>query len=203
MHGGRARLQSCHKPPLRGALAPEVSMSKPPRDRRSATSNTYFVTLSAYQRQSLFQSVRVADLFLSTVFSYRDQNKFLVHEFVVMPNHAHLLITLQPDVTLERTIQFIKGGFSFRAGKELGMKKEIWQRGYVDHRIRDAVDYLHHRNYVWLNPVKAQVSETVEAFAFSSASGAFQLDPAPQGLKPPTHARAHGTTEVVPSQPAF
>jgi putative transposase len=161
------------------------------------------VTLSAYQRQSLFQSVCVTELFLSTIFSYRDQDKFLVHEFVVMPNHAHLLITPQPGVTLERAMQFIKGGFSFRAGKELGMKNEIWQRGYVDHRIRDAVDYNHHRNYIWSNPVRAHLSERAEAFAFSSASGAFQLDPAPQGLKPLARDGANGTTEVVPSQPAF
>jgi putative transposase len=106
-------------------------------------------------------------------------------------------------VTLERTIQLIKGGFSFRAGKELGIKKELWQRGYVDHRIRDAVDYNHHRNYVWSNPVRSRLSERAEAFAFSSASGAFHLDFPPQGLKPLTHARDDGTTEVVPSQPVF
>jgi hypothetical protein len=28
------------------------------------------------------------ELFLSTLFSYRDQSKFHVHEFVVMPNHV-------------------------------------------------------------------------------------------------------------------
>ncbi len=178
-------------------------MSKPPRDRTSTSWSTYFVTLSAYQRQSLFQSVRLTELFLSTLFSHRDQNKFNVHEFVVMPNHVHLLITPQLGLTLERTIQFIKGGFSFRAGKELGMKKEIWHRSYVDHRIRDAVDYSSHRDYIWLNPVKAHLSDKAQGFAFSSASGTFRLDPAPQGLKPLTHAEACGTTEVVPSQLAF
>ena len=43
-----------------------------------------------------------------------------VHEFVFMPNHVHLLITPAPDVSLEKAMQFIKGGFSYRAGKELG-----------------------------------------------------------------------------------
>jgi putative transposase len=175
-------------------------MSKPPRDRAFSSSNTYFVTLSAHQRQSLFQSQRATELFLSTLLSYRDQHKFLVHEFVVMPNHVHLLITPQPGVALERAIQFIKGGFSFRAGRELGIKEEIWQRGYVDHRIRDTVDYSHHRNYIWSNPVNARLSDVAQGFRYSSASGAFHLDFPPQGLKPHTHTRAHGTTEVVPSQ---
>jgi len=178
-------------------------MSKPPRDLTFPSSSTFFVTISAFQRQSIFQSVGVTELFLSTLFFYRDQHKFLVHDFVAMPNHVHLLITPQPGVTLERTIQFIKGGFSFRAGKELGMKKEIWQRGYVDHRIRDGVDYGHHRNYIWLNPVKAHLSDKAQAFAFSSASGAYYLDLPPHGLKPLTHASNDGTTEVVPSQIAL
>src|SRR6266566_7977562 len=35
-----------------------------------------------------------------------------------MPDHFHVLIT--PTITLERALQLIKGGFSFRATKELG-----------------------------------------------------------------------------------
>jgi putative transposase len=176
-------------------------MSKPPRDRACTTSNTYFVTLSAYQRRSLFQSERVTDLFLSTLFVYRDKHKFLVNEFVVMPNHVHLLVTPRPGVTLERTIQFIKGGFSFRAGRELGIKKEIWQRGYVDHRIRNIADYEQHRHYIWSNPVRAHLSDRFEEFRYSSASGAFHLDFPPQGLKPLPWTEPDGTTEVVPSRP--
>jgi putative transposase len=178
-------------------------MSKPPRDRAVSSSNTYFVTISAYQHQSLFQRAVVAELFIRTFLAYRDQQKFLIHEFVVMPNHAHLLLTPGPAVPLERAIQFIKGGFSFRAGKELEMRKEIWQRGYVDHRIRDINDYRSHREYIWSNPVKARLCEKADGFPYSSASGVFRLDHVPQGLKPLGGRSPNGTTEVVPSQPAF
>jgi hypothetical protein len=67
---------------------------------------------------------------------------YLLHEFVLMPDHLHLLIT--PTVALERAMQLIKGGFSYRAKKELGTNAEIWQRGFADHRIRDAEDYDRH-----------------------------------------------------------
>jgi putative transposase len=52
----------------------------------------------------------VADLLIDTLLDYRRQQKFLLHEFVVMPNHIHLILTPQ-GITLERSIQFIKGGF--------------------------------------------------------------------------------------------
>jgi len=43
---------------------------------------------------------------------YQLQEKYLLHEFVLMPDHFHLLIT--PTSTLERALQLIRGGFSFR-----------------------------------------------------------------------------------------
>ena len=54
----------------------------------------------------------------------------VVHEFVVMPNHLHVLMTVPEEMTIEKAMQLIKGGFSFRAGKELGFKGDIWQRGF-------------------------------------------------------------------------
>ena len=85
----------------------------------------YFITASTYQKQSLFQSDRMARLFLEVLLRYRQQHRYLLHEFVLMPDHFHLLIT--PTETLERALQLIKGGFSYRAKKELGFMREIWQ----------------------------------------------------------------------------
>ena len=144
----------------------------------------YFVTTKAWEGQPLFQSERMAKLFLETLFHYRKEGKFQVHEFVLMPNHVHMLLTPMPGNTIERAMQLIKGGFSHRAGKELGMNREIWQRGYVDHRIRDAQDYARHREYIRSNPIRAHLVGAPEEYPFSSAFPGFALDPLPQGLKP-------------------
>jgi REP element-mobilizing transposase RayT len=53
----------------------------------------------------------MAKLLIDVLFHYREQEKYLLHEFVVMPNHFHLLITPSPPATLQRAMQFIKGGF--------------------------------------------------------------------------------------------
>ena len=68
-----------------------------------------------------------------------------------MPNHFHLLITPAVAISLEKALQFIKGGFSCRARKELGFKSEIWQVGFTNHRIHDAADYDRHRSYIHEN----------------------------------------------------
>jgi putative transposase len=158
-------------------------MSKPPRDHTSFGSNTYFITASTWGHRSLFQTDRMAGCFLDTIFHYRQEGKFLVHEFVVMPNHFHLLLT-PLEIALERAVQLIKGGFSYRVKKELGLNCEVWERGYVDHRVRDANDYARHVEYIRKNPVEARIANQAEKYLYSSAHGGYELDPCPQGLKP-------------------
>jgi len=124
----------------------------------------------------------MARLFIDTLNRYRREGRFLVHEFVVMPDHFHLLLT-PLEIPLERAIQYIKEGFSYRVKKELGLNLEIWERGYVDHRIRDAHDYERHVGYIHQNPVGARMVAAAQEYSFSSAHSGFDLDSQPHTLE--------------------
>lgn len=113
-------------------------------------------------------------LFLNVLFHYREQQKYLLHDFVLMPDHFHLLIT--PIATLERAMQFIKGGFSFRAKRELGFVHEIWQPSYYDRRVRDAEEFFAFREYTRQNPVKKGLVRVAEDYQYGSAWPEYQLD---------------------------
>jgi putative transposase len=139
----------------------------------------YFITASTFQKQSLFQSDRLARLFIEVLLHYRRQKKYLLHEFVLMPNHFHLLIT--PVETLERSLQLIKGGFSYRAKKELGFGGEIWQPSFYDRRVRDLEEYFALRDYIRMNPVKKGLAAE---YPYSSVRAEFVMDGLPQRLKP-------------------
>jgi putative transposase len=69
---------------------------------------TYFVTAAAAQRRSLFQVTATAELLERTILDYRSQGRFLLHAFVIMPDHFHAPITPAPDVSLEKAMQFIR-----------------------------------------------------------------------------------------------
>ena len=81
---------------------------------------TYFVTFSTWQRRRYFVVERYVRLFLKTLYGYRRQGKFLLHAFVLMPEHVHLLFTPAQDVTLERAVQLVKGAYSHSFGVEFG-----------------------------------------------------------------------------------
>src|SRR5438067_1629877 len=103
-----------------------------------AGARTFFVTSSTAGKRNLLQSDRSAQLFIRVLYEYRAQGRFRLHEFVVMPNHFHLLLTIDSGMTIERAVQFIKGGFAFRAGKEFGMQAPVWQKGFHDVRVWEA-----------------------------------------------------------------
>lgn len=143
---------------------------------------TYFITASAFQKKSLFQSNRMAGLLVDVLSNYQKQGRYHLHEFVIMPNHFHVLITPIPPVTIEKAVQFIKGGFSYRAKKEFGFTSEIWQTSFYDHRVRDSDEYARFRHYIHMNPVRSGLATSPEEFLFSSAK--LELDDVPQRLKP-------------------
>jgi len=90
-------------------------MAAPPRGNTGYC--VYFITASTFQRRPLFRKEPMARLFLEVLFHYRDKKNYLLHEFVLMPDHFHLL--LSPTLSLERSLQLIKGGFSYRAKREV------------------------------------------------------------------------------------
>jgi len=147
---------------------------------------TFFITTIAAQRQPIFRSETTANLLLETLAHYRDLGKYLLHEFVIMPDHIHLLITPSAEISLERAMQFIKGGFSFR----LKWRGPVWQAGFTNHRVHDLEDYEQHREYIRMNPVRARLVEGPEDYRYSSAFGALHVDPVPQGLKPCSFGKA-------------
>jgi REP-associated tyrosine transposase len=167
-------------------------MSKPSRPLRPhaeglQTTRTFFVTSSTWERRSLFQSVRMAKLFMDVLSGYRAQKRYLLHELVLMPDHFHALISVLPGMSVERAVQLIKGGFSYRAKKELGFQGEIWQRGFSDEFVVDAASYLARCAYIRQNPVRAGLARVPEEYPCGSAGLEKEMDPMPlhlQGLKP-------------------
>jgi putative transposase len=129
---------------------------------RSDGAGTYFVTSATFNRRRIFQVAANAELFLE-VLQHRE-GYYKLHAFVIMPDHIHLLLTPQ-GAPVERVEGFIKGDFSHR----IGSKFPVWQRGFTDHRIRNADEFQTRREYIHHNPVRARIVEGAGLYPYSSA----------------------------------
>ncbi len=168
-------------------------MRRPPREMVRSNGQTYFVSTQTVERQPFFRHERWATL-MQEIFQHYRGNSYQLHAYVIMPDHFHMI--LSPKESLERAMQNIKGGFSFRAKSAFDWRHDIWQPGFSDHRIRDAKDWDCHIAYMKHNPVKNKLCSCSEEYRYLAAN----LDPIPQRLKPLSLTRPNGEAEAPPLQ---
>ena len=94
--------------------------------------------------------------------------QYVLHAYVVMPNHVHLL--LEPRAALRRITGGIKGVSAREANRALNRTgKPFWQDESFDHWVRSSVQFERTRAYIEHNPVKAGLAQTPEHWRWSSA----------------------------------
>ena len=150
------------------ALAPVMSIpsrNAAPEDiLRSA--RTFFATTKTSMGRRLLQSDRNAGLLIEVFRSLIAEKKFEMHDFVIMPDHIHLILTVHDGMTIEKAMQLIKGRYSFRIKKELGMLGEVWQRGFSEVQVMNRQSVEKHHEYIAENPVKAGLVDSPEKYPY-------------------------------------
>jgi putative transposase len=140
-----------------------------PQENTLSSERTFFATTKTHLGRRILQSERNAALLIDVLRSYMAAGKFEVRDFVVMPDHVHLLLTVHGEMTIEKAMQLIKGRFSHRLKQELGYLGEIWQVGFSESRAGDAAIFARYRQYIAQNPVKAGLAERAGEFPFCYA----------------------------------
>jgi putative transposase len=145
-------------------------MSKPGRNASPESilrpARTFFVTTKTSMSRRLLQSERNANLLTDVLRSLVAERKFKLHDFVIMPDHVHLLIEVVDDMTIEKAMQLIKGRFSHRLSHQFGYKGEVWQRGFTEEQLMNTESFEKHRQYIAENPVKAGLAASAEEYSF-------------------------------------
>jgi putative transposase len=162
---------------------------------RTAPGISYFVTTKCWQSHAVFQVAQDAEILIEALFHYREKGAYLLHDFVIMPDHLHLMLTPSATTSLEKAMQFIKGGSSYQIRKTSKNKMQIWQVGFHDWTVRDVNDWQAKVEYIRDNPVRSKLVEKSRDWPYSSASGRFNLDPMPEKFLPlSSGAKAQATS---------
>ena len=140
-----------------------------------SSAGAYFITVCAKDRKTIFGSVGadsisariIEDVFLQTIRSYDGVSSPI---YVVMPNHFHAIIEISradmesaPTISeivqsfkRHSTIEYIK---AVKRGILPPFDKQIWQRSFYDHVIRNQSDYDEVYTYIYENPVKWEIDK--------------------------------------------
>jgi REP element-mobilizing transposase RayT len=98
------------------------------------------------------------------------EKQYLLDEWVIMPNHVHLILWPMPNHTLSDILRSRKRHTGRQANQMLDRTGQtFWQPESYDHWIRDDDEKARIRRYIRQNPVTAKLCSTAEAWPWGSA----------------------------------
>ena len=87
-------------------------------------------------------------------------DRYELTDFVVMPNHVHLLAAFrEPEHMLEQCESW-KHFTATQINRRLKRKGKLWQQDGFDHLVRNVDEFEHLRRYIAENPAKARIGPT-------------------------------------------
>jgi putative transposase len=145
-------------------------MAHPARNAAPANilnpSRIFFATTITSMGKRVLQSERNAGLLIDVLRSLVAKREFKLHDFVIMPDHVHLLIEVAGEMTIEKAMQLIKGRFSHQLSHEFFYRGEVWQRGFTEVQVLNQQSFEGHRAYIAENPIKAGLSISADDYPF-------------------------------------
>ncbi|MEA5487894.1 MULTISPECIES: REP-associated tyrosine transposase [Pseudanabaena] len=149
--------------------------------RPAITGGTYFITQVTYQRIPWLCSDLGRKALREAIAKVREKYPFEINAFVLLPEHFHCLWTLpEGDKDFSVRLRLIKTYVTKHYGEQLGInaevsrsrqkrqEKNLWQRRFWEHLIRDERDYALHCDYIHYNPVRHGLCVKAEDWQFSS-----------------------------------
>jgi putative transposase len=149
--------------------------------------DAHCLTFSCYRRLPLFQKERSCRWMLDALKLGRDQGKFHLWAYVIMPEHVHIVLLPQPDFKISEILTTLKQSVSKRAliwiqrysrdflpqledlqpnGKRA---HRFWQRGGgYDRNLRTLADIYEKIEYVHNNPVRRGLTKYARDWPWSS-----------------------------------
>jgi REP element-mobilizing transposase RayT len=92
-------------------------------------------------------------------FRHFDESRYLLHAWVIMPNHVHLLLTLGESETLAGIVASWKRFSAVKIRQQMRNHGQLWQKDYFDRIIRDWDHFVNVARYIRRNPTKAKLRE--------------------------------------------
>ena len=153
-----------------------------PNYRRANLSGaTYFIRQVTYQREPWLCREVGRKALRGAIEKVQEKYPFSIDAFVLLPDHFHCLWTLpEGDGDLSTRLRLIKTFVTKHYGEQLGIARDIsasrqkrkernlWQRRFWEHLIRDERDFAQHCDYIHYNPVRHGLCKTPQDWQFSS-----------------------------------
>ena len=147
---------------------PQSALEELKQIPKEVRSKVIEVHLDAGHGACLLSNPKVAQLIMHTLKTF-DGERYVLHDWVVMPNHVHLVIEPRGEHSLSDILHSLKSYSATEANRALGRQGPFWQHESYDRLLRDQNEFERCLQYVQQNPVKAKLAATAEGYAYGRA----------------------------------
>ena len=125
----------------------------------------FFVTTCTFDRQPVLGNAAIHDAFLDFA-KGGEAHGVYIGAYVIMPDHLHLFVAVEPDKQLSVWMKSLKNSLS-KTLRSLAVPSPHWQKGFFDHLLRSAESYSQKWEYVRDNPVREGLVRKWEEWCYS------------------------------------
>ena len=127
----------------------------------------YHVTSRGNERRKIFHAKSDYEKFKTYLKESQEKFSYLLHSYVLMGNHYHLLIET-PEGNLRRIMHYINGAYTNYVNRRKGRSGHLFQGRYKAILVDRDNYLLELSRYIHLNPVRAGIAESPQAYPCSS-----------------------------------
>jgi putative transposase len=144
----------------------------------------YFFTVVAYERRPILTQPATIDRLREAFGQVMAKRPFVMDAICILPDHLHCIWRLpENDADFSTRWRLVKHHVAsgMDAGKNTRSEKQVWQRRFWEHLLRDDDDWYRHMDYIHYNPVKHGYVEKPGDWLYGSfpravAAGFYQAD---------------------------
>jgi len=128
----------------------------------------YYQTFTKYYHELLDSGVGACELrepenakIVADALMFFDGDRYEIYDFVVMPNHVHLLVEVHDGWDLRKLLHSWKGYMSREIHRRMNQSGTLWQHEYYDHLVRNETQFIRIQKYIRENPKQLQPHEYI------------------------------------------
>jgi putative transposase len=116
--------------------------------------NRWHDALDACHGSGVLRQTDLAQIVATSLLHF-DKERYLMLDFVVMPNHVHILASFPDEQMMLAQCESWKHYTATQLNRCLNRKGRFWQQDGFDHLVRSEEQFLYLRRYIAANPARA------------------------------------------------
>ncbi len=143
---------------------------------------THFITAPTFHRKRVFHNELFGEMLMDALMRWRHSANVSLHDYVIMPDHIHLLVTTRTDVVA--AVESLQRLFAEDVARQYGYAGELWEPAFQDREVHNLEECSECTRMIHSNPVRVGFCDNPREYRMSSKSSRWVLDSLPEHLRP-------------------